>query len=128
MAQSHENGNIALMETIRVRRVYEPAAPEDGTRVLVDRLWPRGLTKDAVAADLWMKDIGPSTAPRTWFGHDPDRCEDFRRRHRAELAADAPLLDQLTALTANGTLTLLFGAKDEARNQAVVIAEVPRTR
>ncbi len=108
---------------IRIKRTYEPAARGDGRRVLVERLWPRGLTKADVAADAWMKDVAPSTALRKWFGHRVERWAEFRRRYRAELdsnpAAWAPLVDAAK----RGTLTLLFSARDPDHNGAIVLRE-----
>jgi uncharacterized protein YeaO (DUF488 family) len=106
---------------IRTKRVYEPAAPEDGWRVLIDRLWPRGLKKEAAAIDLWLKEAAPSPDLRRWFGHDPARWDEFRRRYAAELAQNGAVLAPL--LAAEGTLTLLFAAHDGARNNAVALAE-----
>jgi len=90
--------------------------------VLVDRVWPRGVSKEKAAVDLWMKEIGPSTGLRKWFGHRPERWDEFRARYREELKGD--LLDELRTHAAKGRLTLVYSAKDEARNQAVVIREV----
>jgi uncharacterized protein YeaO (DUF488 family) len=109
---------------IRLKRAYDPPAPEDGVRVLVDRLWPRGLRKTDAAIDRWLKDIAPSTELRRWFGHDPDRWDEFRRRYRHELSAHAELLDELRALARAGTVTLVYAAKDERHNDAVVLREV----
>ena len=111
-------------ENLRLKRAYEPAAPGDGARILVDRLWPRGVSK--VRADLtdWMKDIAPSTELRQWFGHDPVKWAEFQRRYRAELAGRQAELDQLTALAAKGVVTLIYGARDQAHNEAVVIRQV----
>jgi uncharacterized protein YeaO (DUF488 family) len=106
---------------IRIKRAYAPAAKADGTRVLVDRLWPRGVTKDALAIERWVKEIGPSTALRQWFGHDPERWDEFRRRYAAELTQQKPLLGELRDLARGGTLTLIYGARDEAHNDAVVL-------
>jgi uncharacterized protein YeaO (DUF488 family) len=113
---------------LRLKRVYEPAAPDDGLRILIDRLWPRGLSKDKAAVDHWMKDIAPSTDLRKWFGHDPDRWPEFRRRYMEELRQHTPLLDQLVDLTRTQTVTLVFGAHDEEHNDAVVLGEVLRKR
>jgi uncharacterized protein YeaO (DUF488 family) len=116
--------------TIRIKRAYEPAATTDGTRVLVDRLWPRGITKDALAIARWDKEIGPSNALRSWFGHDPERWDEFCRRYSAELTKQAPLLQELRALARSGVLTLVYGARDEAHNNAValraVLSKAPR--
>ncbi|MCC6714203.1 MAG: DUF488 domain-containing protein [Gammaproteobacteria bacterium] len=109
---------------VRVKRVYEPPDPRDGTRVLVDRLWPRGISSDEAAADLWLKDAAPSDALRRWFGHDPVRWTSFRRKYRAELAGRAEVLRLLDELRRRGPVTLLFGARDTERNNAVVLSEV----
>jgi uncharacterized protein YeaO (DUF488 family) len=109
---------------LRLKRVYEPAAREDGVRVLIDRLWPRGLTKDKAAIDHWMKEIAPSSELRKWFGHDPDRWAEFRNRYMEELRQHTGLLDQIQNLAKKGTVTLLFGAHDEEHNDAVVLQEV----
>jgi uncharacterized protein YeaO (DUF488 family) len=114
---------------LRVKRVYEKASKEDGWRVLVDRLWPRGLTKEAAGADVWMKDIAPSDALRKWFGHEPEKWSAFRKKYRAELAKKKSLVEELKKMEKeHGTLTLLYGAKDEERNQAVALAEVLKGR
>jgi uncharacterized protein YeaO (DUF488 family) len=117
------------METdIRVRRVYDQAAPEDGARVLVDRIWPRGLRKDAAGLDEWAKDVAPSTELRTWYGHDPAKFDEFRRRYAAEL--DEPLardaLARLRALAADRPVTLLTATKDLDLSQAAVLAGLLR--
>ncbi len=110
---------------IRIKRVYEPAAKEDGLRVLVDRLWPRGMTKEAAKADLWMKEVAPSDALRNWFGHEPEKWAAFQKRYRAELADKKARIAELKKMEKeHGTLTLLFGAKDEEHNQAVVLAGI----
>jgi uncharacterized protein YeaO (DUF488 family) len=109
---------------ITIKRVYDAPAKSDGFRVLVDRVWPRGVSKEKAAVDLWMKEIGPSTDLRKWFGHDPARWDEFRKRYRDELAAKRGLLDELLAHAAKGPLTLVYSARDEAHNQAVVILEV----
>ena len=109
---------------LRLKRVYDPAAADDGTRILVDRLWPRGLTKEKAAVDHWMKDIAPSAGLRKWFGHDPDRWQEFRHRYMEELRENTALLDQIRDLARGDTVTLLFGAHDEEHNDAVVLREV----
>ncbi len=109
---------------VRVKRVYEPPDPRDGTRVLIDRLWPRGISSDEAAADLWLKDAAPSDALRRWFGHDPVRWASFRRKYRAELAERAEILRLLDELRRRGPVTLLFGARDTEHNNAVVLSEV----
>ena len=109
---------------IRRKRAYEPAAAGDGTRVLIDRLWPRGVRKAEAAIDHWFRDLAPSTELRQWFGHDPGRWPEFRRRYRAELAGQGERLDELLRLAEKRPLTLVYGARDEAHNDAVVLAEV----
>ncbi|MGA7488546.1 MAG: DUF488 domain-containing protein [Xanthobacteraceae bacterium] len=109
---------------IKLKRVYEPAARSDGTRVLVDRLWPRGLRKEAAAIDHWLKDLAPSTALRQWFGHDVERWAEFRQRYRAEIAEHPEALAALESLARKGPVTLLFGAHDELHNNAVVLREL----
>jgi uncharacterized protein YeaO (DUF488 family) len=111
---------------IRIKRVYEPRKPTDGHRVLVDRLWPRGLTKEAARHDEWLKDIAPSTELRRWFGHEPARWPEFSRRFRKELKAPACVahLDRLRGLARHGTVTLLYSARDEHHNNAVLIQQV----
>ena len=110
---------------VRVKRVYEKASEDDGWRVLVDRLWPRGLTKEAAGADVWMKDVAPSDALRKWFAHEPEKWTAFQKKYRTELVKKKPLVSELRKMEKeHGTLTLLFGAKDEEHNQAVALAEV----
>lgn len=108
---------------LRLKRVYEPPAEDDGFRVLVDRLWPRGLKKERAAVDLWLKEIGPSAGLRKWFGHDPERWGEFRRRYRGELSGKADEIAKIRQHAGSAPVTLLFGAKDEAHNQAVVLKE-----
>jgi uncharacterized protein YeaO (DUF488 family) len=119
-----KRGGLAMSAGIAIKRVYDAPEETDGFRVLVDRVWPRGVSKEKAAVDLWMKEIGPSTGLRKWFGHDPERWDEFRARYREELTAKRDLLDQLRARAANGPLTLVYSAKDEEHNQAVVIREV----
>ena len=106
---------------VLTKRAYEPPAAQDGTRILIDRLWPRGLKKEALALDAWRKDLAPSTALRQWFGHDPARWDGFQQRYAAELQAHAGHLEALRALARQGALTLVYGAHDEAHNHAVVL-------
>ena len=113
--------------TVRIKRVYLPAEPSDGQRVLVDRLWPRGLRKDEARLSLWLKDFGPSTGLRQWVGHDPARWPEFRSRYALELASN-PARETLRELARQGNLTLLYSAHDEAHNQAVVLAELLEAR
>jgi len=104
-----------------VKRVYEPPAETDGFRVLVDRLWPRGVSKSKAKLDLWLPDIGPSTALRQWFNHDPARWTPFRRRYLTELKKKTALLATIKKQAKTGPVTLLYSAKDERHNQAVVL-------
>jgi len=108
---------------IRIKRVYDPPEDQDGARVLVDRLWPRGLSKEAAALTLWLKEVAPSSELRAGFCHDPRHWEDFRRRYFAELAAGGKAaLVQLAGLARRGPLTLLYAARDTEHNNAVVLA------
>src|SRR6478672_3747294 len=108
---------------VRIKRVYEEPAKEDGYRILVDRLWPRGLTKERAKVDLWVKEIAPSDALRKWFGHEPEKWPEFAKRYRSELAKKKDLLKEVKKLEReHGTVTLLYGRKDEKQNQAVLIA------
>lgn len=109
---------------IRLKRAYLPAAANDGTRILVDRLWPRGVRKSDAAIDVWIKSIAPSTALRKWFGHDPARWPEFRRRYAAELRDHPDELAELRARARRRTVTLVFAAHDELHNDAVVLRNV----
>lgn len=109
------------MKSPKVKRVYEQPAKEDGQRVLVDRIWPRGLSKAVAAVDLWLKEIAPSSALRTWFGHDPDRWDGFQKRYFQELDGNKEAVDKLIALAREGPVTLLYGARDESHNNAVAL-------
>lgn len=118
-------GHIAFpAANLRLKRAYEPADDQDGTRILVDRLWPRGVSKAKAALDDWMKQIAPTTELREWFGHDPARWGEFQRRYRAELKQHADDLQHIRDLAAKGTVTLVFGARDTAHNEAVVLRDV----
>jgi uncharacterized protein YeaO (DUF488 family) len=108
---------------LRIKRVYDPPAEEDGTRVLVDRVWPRGITKERAAADVWLKEIAPSTALRRRFGHDPKKWPAFQTDYRAELEANEENVRQLAELAAEGAVTLVYGARDTTHNQAAVLME-----
>jgi uncharacterized protein YeaO (DUF488 family) len=114
-----------LRDNVRLRRAYEEPAEADGYRVLVDRVWPRGRTREQLRLDLWARDLGPTDDLRRWFGHDPARWDEFRTRYRVELSAPdkARLLDELADRARLGPLTLVFGARDPEHNQARVIAE-----
>ncbi|CEJ11670.1 hypothetical protein BN1110_01965 [bacterium YEK0313] len=107
----------------KIKRAYVPASPDDGARVLVDRVWPRGVSRKAAALAAWSKDIAPSTGLRKWFGHDPARWPEFRARYRSELAAHPERVAALRAMLREGPVTLVYGAHDEERNNAVVLAE-----
>ena len=109
------------MRSVAIKRAYDPPARSDGSRILVDRLWPRGLSKAKAALDGWNKDVAPSTPLRKWFGHKPERFQEFAKRYRAELK-DSPALDELRAL--KGKVTLVYGARDPAINHAVVLAKL----
>lgn len=109
---------------VLLKRAYEPASPADGTRILVDRLWPRGVSKARAALSDWMKEIAPSTGLREWFGHDPAKWTEFQSRYRAELQGHQSLLDQLRDLAGKGVVTLVYGARDQQHNEAVVLRDV----
>ncbi|MDD3937952.1 DUF488 domain-containing protein [Rhodoferax sp.] len=108
---------------IRIKRAYDPPSDDDGVRLLIDRLWPRGIKKESLAVDQWAKELAPSTALRQWFGHDPARWQEFRQRYAAELRPHAELLDTLRTLARKGPVTLVYGAHDEAHNNAVALRE-----
>lgn len=114
---------------VKIKRIYEKPAREDGRRVLVDRLWPRGMKREAARIDAWMKDVAPSDALRKWFGHEPEKWSEFQRRYRGELAKKKEMIAELKKMEKqHGTLTLLFGAKDEEHNQAVALARILKAR
>jgi len=111
----------ARAHELKVKRVYEQPADADGTRVLVDRLWPRGLSKQRAAVNIWLKEIAPSAGLRKWFGHDPSRWKEFESRYRAELDQNGAAVDGLRDLIHKGRVTLLYGAHDEAHNNAMAL-------
>jgi uncharacterized protein YeaO (DUF488 family) len=111
---------------VRLKRAYEPASVDDGYRVLVDRLWPRGVSKQQAKLDEWDQELAPSSKLREWFGHEPDRFPEFRRRYIDELRGSAPRLRELRHRARTGTLTLVYSAHDSEHNDAVVLAEVLR--
>lgn len=111
---------------VRLKRAYEPAASEDGYRVLIDRLWPRGVSRQRAALDDWEKGLAPSTELRQWFRHKPQRFAEFRRRYVEELRSQRPRLSALRRRARDGTLTLVYSAHDTEHNDAVVLAEVLR--
>ena len=106
---------------IAIKRVYEQPAEADGTRILIDRLWPRGLSKEKAAVDVWLKEIAPTTQLRKWFNHDPAKWEEFEQRYRAELADNDEAVQRLRQEMQKGDVTLVYAAKDEAHNDAVVL-------
>jgi uncharacterized protein YeaO (DUF488 family) len=110
--------------SIRVKRAYEKPEPTDGTRILVDRLWPRGLTKEKAAIDLWLKELAPSTELRKWFAHDPKKWPAFRGRYRTELKQHSAPLKLIKSKAGEGPVTLIYGARDQEHNEAVVLKEV----
>lgn len=109
---------------LHLKRVYDEPAKSDGTRILVDRLWPRGLSKEKAHIDLWLKDVAPSDGLRKWFGHDPERWPEFRARYRAEARKNSAQMALLRKAVGKGPATLVYGAKDEQHNQAVVLHEL----
>lgn len=116
------------MATIRLKRVYDPPEPSDGTRVLVDRLWPRGVAKADARIDVWLKDAAPSNELRRWFGHDPGKWQAFRERFLAELAGNPALAELRRMARQPGTLTLVFAARDSEHNNAVALRDALRGR
>jgi uncharacterized protein YeaO (DUF488 family) len=119
---------VSALQRLRIKRVYDQPAESDGTRILVDRVWPRGLTKQRAAVDIWFKDIAPSAALRKWFGHVPERWDEFRGRYMAELRANPEAVDRLVEFTTSRPVTLLFGAHDSERNNAVALAKYLENR
>ena len=112
--------------SVALKRVYDEPAPSDGTRVLVERLWPRGISKERAHIDLWLKDVAPSTELRTWFHHDPQKFPEFRRRYKAELKSEAAqeVLTKLREIAKQGQLTLVFAARDAEHSNAVVLKDL----
>jgi uncharacterized protein YeaO (DUF488 family) len=113
---------------IKLKRAYETPSTNDGARILVERLWPRGVSKEKARLDLWLKDVAPSTELRQWFGHDPARWKEFQRRYRAELEHNKDALKLLRAKNRAGTLTLIYAARDEEHNAAVALKKVLEPR
>lgn len=111
-------------DNVKLKRVYEPRTPEDGTRILVERLWPRGIKKEQAEIDRWAKDIAPSTELRKWFGHDSDRWQEFRRRYAEEVSRHPDELSKLRAMAKEGPVTLVFSGHDEAHNNAIVLRDL----
>ena len=127
LAGRHEERTEAMalrdLRTMRVKRVYEPAAPDDGARLLVDRLWPRGVKREALSLHLWLKEVAPSPALRRWFGHDPARWNEFQRRYFAELDGKPQTWQPILEAARKGNVTLLYAARDPAHNHAVALRE-----
>lgn len=123
-AFDRDDGGSAMSDRVWIRRAYDEPTNNDGYRVLVDRVWPRGVSKEDAQLDEWCKQIAPSTELRKWFGHDPERWDEFRSRYRGELEDRDDLVDALVERTTDGRVTLVFGAKDTDHNQAVVLAEL----
>jgi uncharacterized protein YeaO (DUF488 family) len=117
-------GTRIVARNVRLKRAYEPPAPDDGERILVDRLWPRGVSRGDAALDAWMKDIAPSTALRQWFAHDPARWDMFRDRYAEELRDHADLVEQLRERARRGPITLVYSAHDAEHNDAVVLRDI----
>ncbi|GIW03830.1 MAG: hypothetical protein KatS3mg059_0450 [Thermomicrobiales bacterium] len=124
---SHQTGTEAPIR-IRLRRVYAPPEADDGMRVLVDRIWPRGVSKERARVDLWLRDVAPSDDLRRWFGHDPARWEEFQARYRQELEDDPVRLAPLFEAVRRGPVTLLYSARDEHHNQAVALKAIVEER
>lgn len=108
---------------IKIKRVYEQPSKDDGTRILVDRLWPRGVSKEKAKIDLWLKEIAPTTELRKWFGHDPEKWQRFRGRYQTELRHNDEVVKMLKAKARQGPITLVYAARDERHNEAVVLRE-----
>jgi len=113
---------------IKIKRIYDPPAEDDGFRILVDRLWPRGLTKEKAKADLWLKEIAPSDQLRKWYGHDPKKWAEFKKKYSKELDQKTDLIDQIVKKTKEGDLTFLFSSKEEKLNNAVALREYIETK
>lgn len=111
-------------KNVKIKRAYEPADPDDGIRILVDRLWPRGVKKEIAAIDQWAKELAPSTELRKWFGHEPARWPEFKHRYMIELQQHASLVDEMRGLARNGPITLVYAAHDELHNDAIVLRDL----
>lgn len=116
------------MVTIKIKRAYESPEKDDGVRILIDRLWPRGITKEKARIDLWLKDLAPSTELRQWFGHDPEKWEEFKKRYFAELDKNPEAVETLRAQAKKDTVTLVFGAKDAEHSNAQALEEYLKSR
>ena len=113
---------------VHIKRAYEPPAKKDGTRILVDRLWPRGLSKEKAGIDIWLKEIGPSTELRKWFGHDPEKWTEFRTKYRAQLKDKKEMIEEIKKASRRGPVTLIYAAREEEHNHAVVLQEYLKRR
>jgi len=109
---------------VKIKRIYDTPDPADGPRILVDRLWPRGISKERAQVDWWLKEIAPSDELRRWFGHDPSRWQEFQTRYRRELEVQLPLLSELRGLAAGASITLLYAARDQEHNNAVLLRDL----
>ncbi len=112
---------MSAKPTIHLKRAYEPAEPSDGKRILVERLWPRGITRDEAALESWAKDVSPSPELRTWYSHDPEKWPEFQKRYRAELEANPEAVEALRKTIGRGPVTFMYAAKDEERNSAALL-------
>jgi uncharacterized protein YeaO (DUF488 family) len=117
-------GKAVSAENVRVKRAYDPPSPDDGMRILVDRLWPRGVKKEAASIDHWAKELSPSTALRKRFGHDPDRWDEFRRAYAEELRENRTSLETLRDLARDRKITLVYAAREEKRNNAIALRDI----
>ncbi len=116
------------MSMIKVKRIYDPPAPEDGFRILVDRLWPRGLSKDKAKVDVWLKEISPSHELRQWYAHDPKKWPEFKKKYCEEIRGEKEALDLITKKVREGTVTFLYSSKEEKLNNAVALKEFLESR
>jgi uncharacterized protein YeaO (DUF488 family) len=123
LASAAKGPLLCAMTDIRVKRIYEPPARSDGKRILVDRIWPRGLTREDARIDAWIKEVAPSNMLRRWFGHDPEKWQEFRARYVAELRQNPAVAELRTATARSKSVTLLFAARDCLRNNAIVLRE-----
>jgi uncharacterized protein YeaO (DUF488 family) len=124
MTEPGDGDERGSLPRIRLKRAYEEPSPEDGVRVLVERLWPRGLTRERAAVDRWPKDVAPSSGLRRWFAHDAEKWPEFRRRYREELRGRPAELEELRRLAGEGPVTFVYGARDTEHNAAVVLRDV----
>src|SRR6185437_12553654 len=115
-----------MQSNVRVKRIYDPSEPGDGYRVLIDHVWPRGISRERAKLDEWARELAPSDELRRWFDHVPERFDEFRSRYREELIAQAERIDALRRLAKSGPLTIVYAARDEEHNNAVVLAELIR--